>query len=446
METNPHTPPASFIDLMMDAVFAVDNDSRIVFVSAACERIFGYTPHEMIGMYMYDLVAPEDRDSTRQSAQEVMSGLPQLHFENRYIRKDGQLVHLMWSARWSPADRLRIGVARDITERKRAEAQQAALYAISEAAHAAEDLAALFQSIHRILAKLLPAANFSVALYDEREDRLSFPYRVDEREQPSTAPQPAAGTLCAEVIRRGQPLLLVPATIAELPAGLRAAVGADWLCWLGVPLKSQKGTIGVLALKSYAGGVHYGEKDQELLQFVSTQIAAAIERQQLQARLQRMAQYDWLTDLPNRGLLHDRLKTALARARRERSRLALLYLDLDKFKQVNDRYGHAAGDRLLQEVALRLTQCVRASDTVARLGGDEFVVLLENLQAPADATQLADKIRAAISQPLDIDGHQLRILPSIGIASYPEHGEDQDQLLRHADEAMYAQKKAAALG
>jgi len=432
METNPHTPLASFIDLMMDAVFAVDTDSRIVFVSAACERIFGYTPQELVGRHMLDLVAPQDRDSTRQSAQDVMGGQPQLHFENRYVHKDGRLIDIMWSARWSPADQLRIGVARDITERKQAEARQAALYAISEAAQAAEDLPALLRRIHDILGRLLPAENFSVALHDPATGQLSFPYRADQREQGATPPQPAAGTLCARVIESGQPLLLEAADDAP----------AEWQCWLGVPLKSANGTIGTLVLKSYPGGARYGERDRELLQFVSTQIATAIERQRMQARLLHMAQYDWLTDLPNRGLLHDRLKTALARARRERSRLALLYLDLDKFKQINDRLGHAAGDRLLRETARRLRQSVRASDTVARLGGDEFVVLLENLQTPADAALLADKLRTAVAQPLEIDGEILRVLPSIGIATCPEHGTDEEQLLRHADQAMYAQKKA----
>src|SRR6202035_1236248 len=125
-------------------------------------------------------------------------------------------------------------------------------------------------------------------------------------------------------------------------------------------------------VKSYLDGVCYSEKDQELLQFVSTQIATTIERQQMQARLQHMAQYDQLTARPNRGFLCDRLKVALSTARREQGRLSLLYLDLDKFKQVNDTLGHDVGDLLLQEVAKRLTQCMRESDTVARVGGDEF--------------------------------------------------------------------------
>src|SRR5450830_346062 len=145
METKFPAPVISFIDLLMDAVFAVDVDAKVTFASSACERIFGYTPQEMVGRNMFDMMHPEDQKRTRESIVDLMAGNPQLHFENRYIRKDGQVIHVMWSARWSEADRLRIGVARDITERKRAESMQAMLYAISEAAYAAEDLRTLFQ-------------------------------------------------------------------------------------------------------------------------------------------------------------------------------------------------------------------------------------------------------------------------------------------------------------
>lgn len=440
MKTKTYTPPASFIDLLMDAVFAVDADAYVVFASASCERIFGYTPQEMIGKNMFDMMVPEDRERTRQSVREVMSGNPQLYFENRYIRKDGQVIHIMWSTRWSPAEQLRIGVARDITERKRAEAMQAALYSISEAAHAAEDLLALFKRIHQIVGTLLRADNFSVTLYDEETDQLSFPYHVDQYEPAPKASQPAARTLCAEIIRTRQSLLLTPETIAARLNELQVCIDTSPLCWLGVPLKSHNGTIGVLVVKSYPGGVCYSERDQELLQFVSTQIATAIERQQMQVRLQHMAQYDQLTVLPNRGLLYDRLKAALSTARLEQGRLSVLYIDLDKFKQVNDTLGHSIGDRLLQEVAERLKQCVRVSDTVARVGGDEFVVLLQHISLPEQAELVAEKIHNVLSRPFPINGHNLSIIPSIGIALYPEHGDGEQQLLNYADKAMYFAK------
>ena len=204
------------MDQLLDAICVVDGEGRFVFVSAACERIFGYTPEEMIGQVMLEMVVPEDRARTLQAANEIIAGHPTLDFENRYRRKDGQVVHIMWSARWSEADQLRIAVARDITERKQAEAMQAALYAISEAAHTAEDLLSLFQLIHQIIGNLLSAANFSVAMYDESNDRLSFPYYTGEHDEAPEPQQTAVSVLCAEVIRTRQPLLLGPESLAGL--------------------------------------------------------------------------------------------------------------------------------------------------------------------------------------------------------------------------------------
>lgn len=441
MDLNHYTSFANVIDLLLDAICVVDKEGRFVFVSAASEQIFGYTPKEMAGKAMIEMVVPEDRERTLQAAREIMSGEPKLNFENRYIRKDGQVVYILWSARWSEADQLRVAVARNITGRKRAESMQAALYAISEAAHAAEDIQALFRQIHHIIGDLLPATNFYVAIQDDTDGPLNFPYFADTTAGSSVLEKLTARTLCQEVIRSGQPLLLCPDQPSTLPETLTVASGTMTTSWLGVPLISQKGAIGALILKSYAGGVRYTENDKELLQFVSTQIATAVERKRLYARLQQMAQYDFLTGLPNRGLLYDRIEMALARARRERGRISLLYLDLDKFKQVNDSLGHVSGDHLLQEVANRLKHCVRDPDTVARIGGDEFVVLLEKVHLPEEASLVAEKIRSAIGEPVVIDGCALQVAPSIGIAHYPEHGAEVRQLLKHADDAMYAAKR-----
>jgi diguanylate cyclase (GGDEF)-like protein/PAS domain S-box-containing protein len=444
MEARNYTPAASFMDLLVDAVCVVDPDGRFMFVSAACERIFGYTPEEMIGTLMIDMVAPEDRARTLAAVDEIMSGEAKPHFENRYMRKDGRRVHIMWSARWSETDQLRIAVARDVTEHKRAESMSAALYAISEAAHAAEDLLALFPRIHRIVNELLPAPGFSIAMYDAAHDQLNFLYHVDEHGQPSVARVAAAGTLYAHVMRSGQPLLVTPATLPALPSELRAAAGLAAPYWLGVPLTSRKGAIGALVVKSSPEMARYTEQDKELLQFVSAQVATAIERKQLHDQLQHMAQHDALTGLPNRQLLHDRLESALARARRDSTGFSLLYLDLDKFKQVNDQFGHAAGDLLLQEVASRVRHCVREADTVARIGGDEFVVLLESVLLRGDAALVAAKVQHELTRPVNIGEHALHTTPSIGIAMYPEHGTTAQQLLKHADAAMYLAKKGRA--
>jgi diguanylate cyclase (GGDEF)-like protein/PAS domain S-box-containing protein len=165
------------------------------------------------------------------------------------------------------------------------------------------------------------------------------------------------------------------------------------------------------------------------------------ERKAHEAHLQQLAHFDSLTELPNRALLADRLHQAIARARRDKTRLALMFMDLDKFKPVNDELGHAVGDLLLKAVAERLRQCVqRLSDTVARVGGDEFVVLLQDIGDPSDVMALALKIRAALEQPFELGGHTIRVSVSIGIALFPQHGGDEKSLLKNADIAMYQSK------
>ena len=441
MASRNSAPLASYIDLLLDAVCAVDKQGTFVFISAACEQVFGYTADELIGQRMIDLVHPADRQRTLDAAREIMGGEPKLNFENRYVRKDGRVVHLLWSARWSEVDQLRIAVARDITGRKQAESRQAALYAISEAAHAAEDLLALFKRIHSIIGEWLPALNFTVALCDEHGAPLQFPYHVDEAGCSPDLPGAVTERLCTEVIRSGQPLLLTPGQHTAA-AGFEALVSSqDSPCWLGEPLSSQNGTIGAVLVKSGPDGLRYTEQDQELLHFVCAQVATAIERKQLHARLHHMARHDALTQLPNRTLLRERLKTALTAAHLNDGRMALLYVDLDRFKEVNDTHGHAIGDLLLQAVAHRLKSCVTRSDTVARMGGDEFVVLLHRIDAGQDAERVAANIRQVLAQPLRLDGHGMSIQTSIGIARYPEHGSEESQLLRHADEAMYGAKR-----
>jgi diguanylate cyclase (GGDEF)-like protein/PAS domain S-box-containing protein len=164
-------------------------------------------------------------------------------------------------------------------------------------------------------------------------------------------------------------------------------------------------------------------------------------RKAAEDEIKHLAFYDPLTRLPNRRLLQDRLNQAVIQARRSDTRLALMFVDLDRFKPVNDLFGHRAGDELLQAVAQRLQGCLRESDTVARIGGDEFVVLLPAIEATQDAVRVMEKIHAALRQVFALaDGTQVSISSSAGIAVYPEHGGDESTLLAHADAAMYQAK------
>jgi diguanylate cyclase (GGDEF)-like protein/PAS domain S-box-containing protein len=171
---------------------------------------------------------------------------------------------------------------------------------------------------------------------------------------------------------------------------------------------------------------------------ISTDIS---KRKEAEEHLQHMAQFDALTHLPNRALFNDRLRQAIAAALRNRKRLALMFIDLDKFKPVNDTFGHGVGDLLLQEVALRIQDCLRESDTAARVGGDEFVILLPSIETQGDAGKVGEKIRHSLNQPFELAEHTLTIGSSIGVAVYPEHGREEKLLVKSADIAMYHAKK-----
>ena len=165
------------------------------------------------------------------------------------------------------------------------------------------------------------------------------------------------------------------------------------------------------------------------------------ERKAAADHIHHLAHYDILTDLPNRSLLSDRLQQSISTCKRERKTLAIMFLDLDMFKNINDEHGHAMGDLLLKEVAIRIQLCLRESDTAARVGGDEFVILLPSIESEQTAFIVAEKIRIALKQPFEIDGHSLRISTSIGISIYPDHGNEEKVLLKNADTAMYLAKQ-----
>lgn len=421
-----------YLDLLVDALCIVDKDGHFLYVSPSAEQIFGYSQMEMMGRQMLELVHPADRQRTMQAVDNIIAGEPQPHFENRYLRKDGAVVHIVWSARWSETDQCRVAVARDVTRRKQAESIQQAVFAIAEASHNTQDLHALFAQIHRIIGELLPADNFSVALRDKNTGAMSFPYSREQVVVSFSNENPDTGNkLLEQVLNTNE---------AQLYNALHENQVLQ--SWLGVPLKSQTGPLGALVLKSYSTRDKYTAQSTELLQFVSTQIAAVVERKQMMARLEHLALYDQLTRLPNRTLFYDRIHSAMARAKRNQGIFSLFYLDLNKFKAVNDTYGHTAGDLLLEQVARRLEQCMRECDTIARFGGDEFVILLENIEQPEQSFGVAEKIRQTLGQPFRLGENLLVIEPSIGIAHFPLHGDNEKDLLRCADEAMYRQKTA----
>lgn len=254
---------------------------------------------------------------------------------------------------------------------------------------------------------------------------------------------PVSGS-CGTAIHRRETVVVSDIETDPLWAGeARALAQRHGLraCW-STPIIAHDGAVlGTFAM--YARTVRRpGPREQRRIDMAVRIAGIAIERQRAEQRIRHMAHHDELTGLPNRALLNDRLSQALAQARRSERPLALLFLDLDGFKHVNDSLGHAVGDRLLQAVAQRLRSLVREGDTVARLGGDEFVLLLEDLHEPSEAEEAARRALAAIREPIALTcGEQARVSASIGIAYCPTDARDAVELMRLSDAAMYEAKR-----
>jgi diguanylate cyclase (GGDEF)-like protein/PAS domain S-box-containing protein len=208
---------------------------------------------------------------------------------------------------------------------------------------------------------------------------------------------------------------------------------------IDVPVGHPDKPLGILG--AYSRATHrFSQDDIGFVQSIANTLNTAIERARSNERLTYMVQHDALTGLPNRLLLTDRLNVAMAHAERTGKRLSLMFMDLDRFKNVNDVFGHEGGDLILQEVARRLRGAVRASDTVSRQGGDEFLVVLPEIESDEDAARVAAKLIAAVLEPYELHGTEVVLGASIGIVCFPENGREVESLLRNADVAMYAAK------
>ncbi len=224
----------------------------------------------------------------------------------------------------------------------------------------------------------------------------------------------------------------------------RSVGGRPYPAQLLVPFCTRDLAFGALALY----GAHRGVFDPFTIQWVepfarhmTTILALATVRQETEARILHLAHHDPLTDLPNRTLFYDRLKQALAQAKRYDRRVGVLFVDLDHFKAINDSLGHETGDALLKIVAERLVRCVRSTDTIARLSGDEFTMVLQDLTREQDAGHVAQKVLEAVGQPAAVGKQMIPITASVGVALYPVDATDPDALIAKADRAMYRAKE-----
>jgi len=380
-----------------DVVYTHDLQGRITSINPAAERISGYSREELLGKTIQDLVVPEQREYGRQqTARKVAGEAESTFYDIEIMARDGRRISLEMSTRLIHRDGKPFGVqgiGRDVTERKASEARYRLLFE--------RNLAGVFRT--GTDGKILDCNDACARIFgfESKDEFLSADaadFYFDEGERHRLI----------QMLRDQQ-------QVSNFEVRLRRRDGSA--LW---------------ALENIAllGDVIEGT------------IIDITDRKHAHEQMEYQAYHDALTGLPNRLLFRDRVGVALAHSKRNGRSSAVMFLDLDQFKLVNDTLGHTVGDRLLQVIGARVVTCVRAEDTVARMGGDEFTILIADVADRKGSTAAAQKVLEAVRHPVIIDEHELFVTTSMGIAVFPDDGDDVETLLKNADRAMYRAKEA----
>jgi diguanylate cyclase (GGDEF)-like protein len=375
----------------------------------------------------------------------------------------------------------------EIEQRKRALQRQQILFKISELATQAKNLDDTYVKVHEIIKTITYAENLYIALYDKESGWISFPYCVDEFKD-NTQPRQFAKGYSELVISTEETQLIHPHRAKELlQTGVVQRAQLEQkekmaTSWLGAPLKTSQGVIGLIVCQAYNDKHIFNQDDCELITFVSHQIASVLqtklanqainkshqelefrvnektkelqqtnlhlqmqvdERKKIEQQLYYDAHHDSLTSLPNRSLFLTQLEKTLQHYQRfPDHHFAVLFIDLDKFKDINDQLGHQAGDQFLISVGELFSQCIREHDLLARLGGDEFVILLTHLTETQQAEDVANRIIDLMKKPFNLKGTSLQSGASIGITYSKQDYKHTDEIIRDADAAMYYAKNS----
>jgi diguanylate cyclase (GGDEF)-like protein/PAS domain S-box-containing protein len=433
----------SLFELHPDSISIVDAAGRYERINAAAERMLGYRSEDVAGKkvgMVFPAADPDELDRFVHSL--TYAGKPR-RYTREFVRKDGTPIVIEGTAVPIVVNGKVTGLflmSRDITGRARiteARAQQArrarALYRLASKIGAEPEeqtesaLAFGLKELGFDSAFIVTAAGESIAL---------------ERTVGAALPADSGDPLLRQLIREtlaGSALL----EAGDAALSLRAQPGrpaAFCRSFVGIPLEDESGRRAALCFASLLPTAPLTDFDREFVRAVAELAAVSIERAVEEKHLYGLAHIDALTGLPNRLSLSDRFKQAIAIAERRGEQVAVSFIDIDKFKTINDTYGHQTGDEVLREVAKRLRKAARETDTVARLAGDEFIVLQPGLTSGARPEALASRIRTEFAAPWEIAGMHLKVSACIGISLFPQDGKDERSLVESADVALYAAK------
>jgi len=447
------------IETLPNPVFFKGLDGRYLGVNKAWEAFFNVPRDSIVGKTVYDLYphAPAVADRLHEHDQALWREPGAQVYETTISLPDGrQRDAVYYKATFTGPDGAvagLIGTIIDVTEARQAARRQAMEHAVTQMLATADSVAeALPQTIRAICEEFGWAcgAYWSADAHGTVLRRTAV-WHVDSpavaqfvgAEAANTEkplPAPKAGGLLRRAWRDGTPVWVPDvATEADFQRGA-AAAKAGLYCAFAFPVAARGHRVGVMEF--FGGSIK--QPDPDLLavtRSLGSQIGQFMIRKDAEEKLRFVATHDALTGLPNRVMFGQRLDHAIAQAQRQRRRLAVLFLDLDRFKVINDTLGHEFGDALLREVARRLRENLRASDTVARLGGDEFVVLLEDVTEPLFVGTVAQKIIAALSEGYVLAGREYHVTASVGASTFPDDAADAATLLKNADIAMYRAKE-----
>ncbi|MDR3734560.1 MAG: EAL domain-containing protein [Acidobacteriaceae bacterium] len=418
-----------------DAMVVLNEDGRIVLLNAQAENQFGYLRDELLNQRVTNiiptgfaerLIADGSRTAAEALAQQIGTGIELIG-----RRKNGSEfpIEMMLSPLESPEGILVTAAIRDISVRR-----------------AAKEHLVQMESRYRGLLEAAPDAMVvvnqrgEIVLLNVQAEK-QFGYRRDEllgQMVVNIIPEGFAERLAADALRTTEDALAQQIDTGIELCGLRKNGSGFPIEIMLSPLESVDGILVTAAIRD----ITLRKKSEEfLLQKVQELNRSVNSARVMTQQMAHSAEHDALTGLPNRLLLNDRVEQAIALAERHHNQVAVLFLDLDGFKHINDSLGHPIGDKLLQSVGLRLRECVRTPDTVSRQGGDEFVVLLHEVEQAEDAAISARRILQSLARAHTIDPHELHITTSIGISIYPEDGMDAEALIKNADTAMYQAKE-----
>lgn len=392
-----------------DAIIIIGPTEEITYWNPAAEAIFGYKADEALGQNLHHLLAPtRHHDDSRRGFEHFrMSGEGALigkTLEIIALRKNGEEfpIELSISAFRIKSQWHALGIIRDISERKKAEQEYKTIIQTTMDGYLVVDAhAGRFLDVNDAYCKMLGYSREEILCMRTSDiEAMESPERVKQH----TEQIRNMGCAQFETRHRRKDGRIIDVEISATYLDIR-------------------GGVFIVFIRDIS------------------------ERKKAEEQIRQLAYYDTLTSLPNRRLLLDRLNQSLVQAKRYQRAVAVMFLDLDRFKLINDTLGHDAGDELLKEVATRLNACVRSGDTVSRQGGDEFVIVLAEIAHAQDAALVAEKIIGTLGQPISVKGHELQITTSIGIAIFPVNGtDDARELMKKADTAMYAAKEAGRNG